>query len=756
VAAVTKSGLPRKAFAYAPTADPSTWRLPYLTSAGQPDPVKLPKAASGITEAEVPNEFLPAVKSRLRQAYRRWQGSKVEYPDGIKEVAVERDGVTVREATILLDKGSTYAKVVFTPEGDALVIPDYDGAFFYAAKPWTQPAGDLPAGADWSARWDAQDAADVLKKLLGLKGGEEADQQAMLDQAISGVTDFIRAESAEIEATCAGCGHGTLCVCTVCACATHGAMAEAATGFIEALASPAFRTAFAEAGQRNSAKDKATLLQIVELVKTLGVEVIPPAPAPAPEADPDTAPAPVAEAHIDATAKPEDVTFREASYDTQVVTLAEASPLFDKDTRTVWVTPIKPGWGNARDNNFYPVDTLKEATVSGKFNHLKMFKDHPRKSDEKDLPERSVDRWFATTREAVWDEAKQQPRVPIKVHEDSDFRRMEEAPEQVAFSVLGGGRARAGSVEGKAGKIIESIEKLRSVDWVTEAGAGGAIAFAESATGINEELEVDITNMTVEQLNSLKESNPALYEHVIGLAKAAVAPAAPAAAPAAPAAPAVEPVREAAAADAPPAWAAGLIATVEDLKGKVEGQTKVTEAVVAKDAAAKIVKAQIGESTLPAKAKATVEARFAEAKIGAGGYADEAALKEAVSSELTTTEELLKPFLGASRVRGLGAAGGDGKPAASIQEAAATAIAARMGGSGAPRKQRLVFEPEELQGGPAAPQVSATTPVEEGKPGVYAVGNLSEVQPRSTDGQVPVQFQNPASQAAYAAIAGRA
>ncbi len=91
-AAPMKDGLPRKAYAYAPTPDPSTWKLPYLTASGAPDPDRLPGAVAALSpggfrgqKADIPANMVAAVKAKLRTAYRKWKGGDVEYPDTIKE-----------------------------------------------------------------------------------------------------------------------------------------------------------------------------------------------------------------------------------------------------------------------------------------------------------------------------------------------------------------------------------------------------------------------------------------------------------------------------------------------------------------------------------------------------------------------------------------------------------------------------------------------------------------------------------------------
>lgn len=91
-AAQMKDGLPRSAFAYSPTADPVTWKLPYLTSAGAPDPAHLPGAAAALSEGgfrgqtvDLPTSALPVVKAKLRQAYKRWGKTSDDMPGSIRE-----------------------------------------------------------------------------------------------------------------------------------------------------------------------------------------------------------------------------------------------------------------------------------------------------------------------------------------------------------------------------------------------------------------------------------------------------------------------------------------------------------------------------------------------------------------------------------------------------------------------------------------------------------------------------------------------
>lgn len=725
MAAKTKDGLPRKAFAYAPTADPSTWKLPFLTAEGKPDPDHLPGAAAALGEgfrgakADIPADDKPAVKARLRAAYRRWKGSDVEYPDGIKEARiVGDDGTEFREATLLLDKGACYAKVVFAPNGDVLVIPDYDGAFYYASQPWMSP-DPQPSDPNWDAKWNVGDAADMIGKLAIIKDREkdEPDDVAQLDKAISGLTQFMKNETGEI-------GSSTEAV-------------ESAIGFVLHASDDVREAAvasFAEAGKRNSGKDQGRIQGMHDLAHDLGAMhekgksyagmsegAIPPAAGEAPNVE-----------HIIETIGDDGqpVMFRESTYESaNIVDLREADPQWSEDGKSVWITPIRPGFGNTRDNFFYPSDTLREATTSGMFDGLKMYRDHPRKTDKVELPERSTKDWFATTKESAWDPIRQKPRVLIAIHDEDVRNRFREAPEQIAFSIIGGGHARPARVDGKDTRVVESFTNVNSVDWVTEAGAGGALDFAESAGGAQESemgKNVDIEKLTADEL---KEANPALFAAV--LAEAVKAESDPKVDPKVdpkPEGEKTEPVSEAAV----PAWAEKLIKMadkIEESEAKNARETALTES---KPVAAGIVEAAIGESTLIGSGKAHVKAQFAEATIGEGGtFATGDALKEAVTTSLASASAFAAALLGKDpvKVSGLGAVAPEGS--GSVTESTLKALGDRFGGTDAPSKPKMVFQPgDDLNEMGRTPVIGgsgidAATVAESGAPAAKPSGDLA-------------------------------
>lgn len=462
-------------------------------------------------------------------------------------------------------------------------------------------------------------------------------------------------------------------------------------------------TLLVEVGKRNSAKDAAMIQQAHDLLRDLGATCYGDD-----ESEEEEESGEMEEAQIVADGPVTDVRFQEASYDAHLVSLAEASPIFEDDARTVWITPIRPGWGNSRDNNYYPVNTLREAVDKRVFNSLKMYKDHPRKSDEKELPERSVKDWFATTREAVWDEARGEPRVPVVVHDDDDYRRFKDVPEQIAFSVLGSGSGRPGAVDGKKGRIIEAIARLRSVDWVTEAGAGGAIAFAESAA--IEESDMEIMDLTAEDL---REGNPRLYEHLIGLGKALAGmdaeekKAAKEAEKAAAEKAAEKPVEDAGTTEAPtkesetPAWATALVERIERIETRethaAEDATRIEEA---KATTTEIVGAALAESTLPGTAKDIIAGRFADMTVGEDmDFPTKEELASVIEAEIKAATDMLAPFIAESKVTGLGATVED-EASVGVREAAMKAVSDRFGMSPTPAKSKLVWTADELSGTP--------------------------------------------------------
>jgi len=131
---------------------------------------------------------------------------------------------------------------------------------------------------------------------------------------------------------------------------------------------------------------------------------------------------------------------------------------------------INPGWGNKRDNNYYSREMLaRDANV---FVGAKMYETDHRQLDK------STKSWVSTVRKIVKFLPNGAPVAEVVIH-NPDFaqrvRNLDEAGmlSQLPASILANGTARKGEIDGRKGRIIESITEARSVDWVTKAGAGG-------------------------------------------------------------------------------------------------------------------------------------------------------------------------------------------------------------------------------------------------------------------------------------------
>lgn len=164
-----------------------------------------------------------------------------------------------------------------------------------------------------------------------------------------------------------------------------------------------------------------------------------------------------------------------------VVALAEtAAAANPRAPLSMDIVIIKPGFGNARDGHYYSPELL--AKYSTAFVGAKMFESEHRPEDRRN------DNWVSTiTGTKVAEDGSLVGRVTVH---DGDFAErarnlasLNQLP-MMAASIYASGVAREGEVDGQKTKVVESIGRVHSVDWVVEAGAGGqALALAESSAG---------------------------------------------------------------------------------------------------------------------------------------------------------------------------------------------------------------------------------------------------------------------------------
>lgn len=176
------------------------------------------------------------------------------------------------------------------------------------------------------------------------------------------------------------------------------------------------------------------------------------------------------------------------------------------------IVVIKPGL-NASKERYYAPETL--ARDFGLFEGVKMYADHPTEADDKARPERSIKDWVATLKNVRVDSKGQligeahvvEPWMQAKLAALRDKNMLAE----MGISINAVGTATKGTIEGTKTNVIERIARVRSVDFVTEPGAGGRVEMYESTQPEN---DVDIITM-----ETLRERRPDLVKAVEDKAK---------------------------------------------------------------------------------------------------------------------------------------------------------------------------------------------------------------------------------------------
>ncbi len=171
------------------------------------------------------------------------------------------------------------------------------------------------------------------------------------------------------------------------------------------------------------------------------------------------------------------------------------------------IVVIKPGFGNPVDNHYYPAETLSRDYLV--FEGAKMYSDHQTEEEEKSRPEGSIRQWVASLKNVhfeegigiVGDAVIIEPWLQAKLATLRDQKLLSE----MGISIRAAGTGTKGTIDGKEANIVERITRVRSVDFVTEAGAGGTVLLYE----VDKEFDIDIIS-----LGALKERRPDLVKSI--------------------------------------------------------------------------------------------------------------------------------------------------------------------------------------------------------------------------------------------------
>jgi len=299
------------------------------------------------------------------------------------------------------------------------------------------------------------------------------------------------------------------------------------------------------------------------------------------------------------------------------VPLTEAT--FDKGRATVIV--IKPGF-NATEDRYYPAEMLKRDYKV--FEGQKMYADHPTEQEDKDLPERSIKNtsWVAVLKDVTVDESGVvtgvaeiiEPWLMTKLATLRDKQLLSE----MGISINAIGHASKATIDGKETLVIEELTGARSVDFVTEPGAGGIVTFYES----DRSRDIDLV-----ELSGLKEKRPDLVKLIEANIRSEI----------------TKEVKKAMENEEKITELEGQISTLTTERDALKEAAEQAEKDKAKAEAQATIKEAVDKAELPDAAKERLVERFKDAESADG-------IAEAIQSEVDYIAKLSE----AGKVKGLG------------------------------------------------------------------------------------------------------
>jgi len=316
------------------------------------------------------------------------------------------------------------------------------------------------------------------------------------------------------------------------------------------------------------------------------------------------------------------------------IPLTEAT--FDKGRATVIV--IKPGF-NATEDRYYPAEMLKRDYKV--FEGQKMYADHPTEQEEKDLPERSIKNtsWVAVLKGVTVDESGVvtgiaeiiEPWLMTKLATLRDKKLLSE----MGISINAVGHASKATIDGKETLVIEELTGARSVDFVTEPGAGGIVTFYES----DRSRDIDLV-----ELSGLKERRPDLVKLIEARVRAEI----------------TKEVKKAMENEERITELEGQVTTLTTERDTLKEAALKAEKDKVKAEAQAAIKEAVDKAELPDAAKEVLKKRFATAESAEG-------ITEAIQAETDYIAKLSE----AGKVKGMGLTNADPKKATeSLREAA--------------------------------------------------------------------------------------
>jgi len=324
------------------------------------------------------------------------------------------------------------------------------------------------------------------------------------------------------------------------------------------------------------------------------------------------------------------------------------TPKFIKEDGTALIKIISPGWGSS---GYYSAAMLERDSPEIYKAGTQMFVDHPTAVDERARPERSLTNLagFITEDAKYLKEGPQGPGAYAKAKIFSQYRNfLNEAAEIIGVSHRSIGKVATGSAEGKQGKIVESLTKCFSVDFVTLPGRGGAIvpmleAYRKNTESLaDHELNEDITEEimagndkeTVITVESLRQTHPALVAQI----KESV----------------LQEIKASEATKLQEAEHSRVLKENQDMKAELD---RLREAQVIQEAG-KIVAKALEKSTLPDITRTRLQESIPKMARMKDDKLDEAAFTTVVAEAIKTETDYVAKLTESGKVKGMG--GGTG------------------------------------------------------------------------------------------------
>jgi hypothetical protein len=192
------------------------------------------------------------------------------------------------------------------------------------------------------------------------------------------------------------------------------------------------------------------------------------------------------------------------------ITLHEAS--YDTGRGELTVALIEAGTNPAKKRH-YPESTIREAAPH--FAGLKMYINHPTKTEVKERPERDLRDWASTITESWYDGGKAMGKVAVHAGFLRELLSDSVARKHIGLSINTQGVSEDSVIDGQKMQVIKQIVvekgehgRKSSVDWVTEAGARGRVI------EVLESRRNDTMALETLQLSDLKADRPDLVETI--------------------------------------------------------------------------------------------------------------------------------------------------------------------------------------------------------------------------------------------------